>query len=243
MKNYIIDINGTVEQRWKPILDDFKDDIMKVYNNLSQANSGLLSSMASKLISVANFFGYVLYEQELTYISKQCNIPFGQLVMLQIMYELSACCTSAVFPVENVPVHFRTMDWPLLELKRMTITIDFQDKGKTKYSVVTWAGYIGALTAMKPGVCSVSLNYRVTGDGLMANIKNLAKSYWPSGYLIRSLMEKDLSCEQVIEGLCQCKLVAPCYLIVCGVENKQCVNIVRDREDFKVHKLEKDKIV
>ena len=243
MKKYIIDINSNAEDRWKPIISDYKVEISNVFNKLNQMNNGLLSSLASGLINIANKFGYVLYEDELNYISKECAIPFGQLVMLQIMYELSACCTSAVFPIDGIPVHFRTMDWPLSELKEMTIIIDFQDKGKTKYSTVTWAGYIGILTAIKPNVCSISLNYRSTGEGLVNNLLNLGKSYWPAGYLIRSVMDNDLNYSQIIDRLSNCKLVAPCYLIVCGIETEQCINIVRDRESASIHQIDNDKIV
>jgi len=243
VRNYIISLDVEPEKRWKPVIDDFRDEIKNVYEKLEKENGGLLSSIASGLITTASCFGYVLHDKELNYIAQECDIPFGKLVILQIMYELSACCTSTVFCVDGVPVHFRTMDWPLLDLKRLTITVEFQKQGKTIFRAVTWAGYVGAMTAIKKDVCSISLNYRSTQGSLLENIQNLYKSYWPAGYLIRHLMESDLTCQQVINSLSQSTLVAPCYFIICGTKKDNCAIIVRDRDAYESHPMINDQLI
>jgi hypothetical protein len=243
MKQYTIALNASPEEKWQTIIRDFKPEILDIYQKLDQTYSKFISGFFSQAIGLSSYLGCVLHDKEINYIAKACGIPFGKLVLLQIMYELSACCTSAVFPLDGELIHFRTMDWPLMELKKLTIQINFQKENKTQYSVITWAGYIGALTAMKPGLCSISLNYRQTTGSLFQNVKNLTKGYWPAGYLIRHVMEHNMNYAQILDHLTQSNLVAPCYIIVCGLESDQCVNIVRDRESFKVYKMHQDKIV
>jgi hypothetical protein len=243
MNHYSIQINASPAEKWGPILDDFEDQIKSVYRKLKSQNSGFLSNLGSKMISLSSYFGFVKYADEISYITERCGIPFGEGVLLQIMYELSAACTSAVFMVGDVPVHFRTMDWPLNELKKMTITIDFKDGEKTVYSVVTWAGYIGAFTAIKPGVCSISLNYREGNDSLSTNLANLIKSYWPAGYLIRDVMESGRSYHRIFKCLKSANLVAPCYFIICGINKDQCFNIVRDRQSAQVYMMDTNNCV
>lgn len=59
----------------------------------------------------------------------------------------------------------RTMDWESDFLTRMTVELDFQLGGKTVALATTWAGFVGVLTGMRPGAFSVSVNFRVKGDG------------------------------------------------------------------------------
>lgn len=242
MKHYIVSLDAKPEDRWREIITDNKNAVVAIYHKLQSTHGSWLAKVASNVIGLSSYFGYILHDKELTYISKECGIPFGQLVLLQIMYELSACCTSTVYMMDGIPVHFRTMDWPLLDLKKLTITIDFQSKGVTKYSAVTWAGYIGMMTAVKKGI-SISMNYRETQGSLWDNISNLAKSYWPSGYLIRYVMENDLDYDEVVKLLTTSKLVAPCYFIVGGSKSDQCIDIVRDRENFQIHKMNNDMLI
>lgn len=245
MKLYYVDLNADAKEKWREIIEDNLDAIKSIYKKLEAEYSGVLGTMASYMVSLASTFGYVLYTDEISYIAKKCDIPFGKVVLLQIMYELSASCTSVIYYDENIkaPVHFRTMDWALPDLKKMTIRVEFQRDKKTVYTAVTWAGYVGVLTAMKSGEFSVALNYRSTGGSIVDNLKNLVKSNWPGGYLIRYVMESKLSCTDVIATLCKSTLVAPCYFTICGSDVDTCTVIIRDRNKYTLNKMSNNRIV
>jgi hypothetical protein len=66
----------------------------------------------------------------------------------------------------------------------MTVELDFQRGGRTVFLGTTWAGYVGILTGVRPGAYSVSVNFRVVGDGVMTNLKKGLKSHWPIGFLV-----------------------------------------------------------
>src|ERR1700691_4212278 len=97
MRHYVIDLSVSPEERWVSIINDFENDIKFIFNILNRQFSSWKSSAISKLIGLSSYFGYVLHDKEINYISQRLNIPFGKVVLLQIMYELTACCTSAVF--------------------------------------------------------------------------------------------------------------------------------------------------
>jgi hypothetical protein len=65
----------------------------------------------------------------------------GKLVMLQLAYEAAAHCTSIVVPYQpagattSTPLHGRTMDWESDFLSRMTVDLDFQVGGRTRFMV------------------------------------------------------------------------------------------------------------
>lgn len=145
-------------------------------------------------------------------------MDLGRLVLLQHIYEASACCTSIVFDDADVPIHVRCMDWEMDVLKPLTIEIDCRKNGETVFLASTWAGYLGAFTGMRPGQWSCSLNFRVTSEGsFWKNLKSAMKGSWPSGFLIRHLLETETTYDGAVQSLSNTALVAPCYFTVCGI--------------------------
>jgi N-acylethanolamine-hydrolysing acid amidase len=98
------------------------------------------------------------------------------------------------------------MDWDLPQLRDLTIEVkffrnlnsfkklDFQKGGKTLFLASSWAGYVGVLTGVRPNSYSVSINFRRTEKGnLWQNIKQSLKGGWPTGFLVRVVLEEDNS--------------------------------------------------
>lgn len=238
MKTYTINLDLEPSAMWNEVITENLEDIKAVYNKMNSLYNKFIANIASSFISILSNHGYVKYEKELMSISNLTGIPFGKLVILQIMYELNACCTSAIYlQSDGKPVHLRTMDWDLPELKKLTVKLNFIKDNKLVFSGISWAGYIGVLTAMKPDTCSISLNFRRCGDGLLVNLKNLVLSKWPAGYLIRELMTNETEYTKIIDYLMTSSLVAPCYFVICGRNKDECYNIVRDRDDSTIYKL------
>ncbi len=242
-KQYIVHLDQ--DEMWKEIVHDHLDEIKDIYASLKKNNSTIQSVLhwvLSKSISLSSSLNCVKYDKEVANISKWTGIPFGDVVMLQIMYELSSLCTSFVFTDgDNQNVHVRSMDWPLKMLKDMTIQVEFQRNKKTVFHGITWAGYIGLFTAMKPGLCSLSLNYRPNNNGIFNILTSLAQGKWPSGYLIRDIMEKEVSIEKITKRLTDTHLVAPCYFVLCGI--KESCRIIRDMQSFQLVKSDKGVVI
>jgi hypothetical protein len=53
-------------------------------------------------MGVVNSLGVVFYQSELKSIAKRAKVPEGTLLLLQLVYEASAACTSIVFTDDQV---------------------------------------------------------------------------------------------------------------------------------------------
>jgi hypothetical protein len=137
---------------------------------------------------------------------------------------------------ETVPLHGRTMDWELDILRDLTIEVDFRRDNSTVFLATTWVGYIGVLTGMRMNTFSVSVNYRVIGDGFWTNIKKAISSAWPVGFLVREVLDTDsdaaTDCNtfgKAVQALSSSRLVSPCYFTVVGARPNQGAIITRSR--------------
>ncbi len=249
--SFRIDLETPPEERWLPIIRIYKYKIKSAHDSLFLAFANFKSiQLFSKIISLSSYFGFVLHKKELESISQICGISFGDLVIAQIIYELSASCTSLIYkdPVSNEIIHFRTMDWPLHKLADLTTNVDFYKNNKLIYSCVTWAGFVGIMTSVKPNVGSVALNFRNSPDqkqqDIWQNISNIAKGKWPASYLIRFAMENANNNYELIGILKHNSLVAPCYFIIGHPSNiQQSITIIRDRDAFYIHKYNNNRLI
>jgi N-acylethanolamine-hydrolysing acid amidase len=237
MKTYTISLDSKPYDRWTKVICDHKIQIIKIYEQLENLHSTVFANLLGHVINLGSYMDKIMYKEELQYISDETKIPFEKVVLLQLLYELSAACTSVIYCDGDVPIHIRTMDWPLDELKNMTIQVNFTRNNKIVYSGISWAGYVGLMTAMKPNICSISLNYRQCDGSILSNIKNLIGLKWPSGYLIRDALENSNDYDTIHTRLINTHLIAPSYFIICGISKEQCFTIVRDRDSYKEYPL------
>ena len=176
--------------------------------------------------------GRTCYPEEMKAIADRSNMDLGRLVLLQHIYEASACCTSIVLEGDTCPIHIRTMDWGMNILKPLTIEIDCRRNDQTVFIATTWAGFLGVFTGMRPGEWSCSLNFRLTRQGsFWTNIKSAMKGAMPSGFLIRRLLETEPSFDSAMEALASTPLIAPCYFSICGAQPGQGALITRNALD------------
>lgn len=191
-------------------------------------HTGTILSWASWLYS-----NKVFYIDELRAISTKSGIVLEKLIILQLCYELFACCTSILINENDKIIHYRTMDWEMPELKDLTIDVDFIKNGKHIFSATTWAGYIGVMTGIRFGVCTVALNYRrSSSDGsILTNFNKSISGSWPVGFLIRHLLETEDNYDNIKMYLSNSALISPCYLTLGGVKAGEGVIISRTRDN------------
>lgn len=228
VSRYTVYLDKPASTRWNRVVDDHKPYIQQAVKEIDAMFAGVTKTVASYVLEYASQFGYVLYNDELEAIAERAEVKLGDLIMLQLAYEMFACCTCAVFNINDQPIHVRTMDWDMPVLKKLTVEIEFKNENKTVFLATTWAGYVGVLTGMIPGICSVALNYRKTGDDYFSNFMRAIRGKWPASFLIRKVLETCDDYNIIIQNLSNSQLIAPCYLIICGL--KHCKVITRDRD-------------
>ena len=133
-------------------------------------------------------------------------------------------------------IHSRNLDfglWPDFDLKHgqvweltavmrpLVVNVDFQRGGKTLFKSTTFAGFIGAHTAMKPGAFSLSIDTRFDNNVDLGLIKWVEEKKWDHDLevtmLTRSIFQDMDSYWDALEKLKSTKVIGPAYIIFSGI--------------------------
>lgn len=221
VKEYIIDLDLPQAERWRHILDDhkhlFPELETEIGNIISMFGYNNIYSMCLNT-GIYLFSSKVLYYDELKSISDAVGLSLDKILIMQLLYELSAACTTIVHKVEGQMTMLRTLDWDMSFLKKITIDVEFRRAGQKLFKATTWVGYVGILTAMNNDY-SVAINYRrtkeVTLSAIGANLMSIITMKWPIGYRIRTVLESGLNLRDSLECFRGSLLVSPTYITVC----------------------------
>lgn len=239
MKYYNFNLDKAPSERWVEIFEQ-NESLIK---DLKKHIQSLLKAYSSSILLLKPFFNSfdkskIMYYEEITYIAKRIGLSKMECVLMQLMYESSAACTTAVIKINKKEFFLRTMDWPQDFMKDITIGLNIIKNSKVIAKATSWIGYVGLLTASKidPNY-TISINYRRTKDITLQSLtENLIRAYqmrWPIGHLIRSIMEEDYSVSTAKSMLEEFQLISPCYFIL-YVPGKKSYVITRD-PDKAVH--------
>ena len=257
---YTVNLDEPADTRWARVIEDYADKVVVVNDFIEETiKSGdsfmvkLGASVVETVMSFANQTKFVFYHDELKAIASGTKMPLGRVVMMQLVYEASALCTSIAVPAhvaqttnpeggvassvsgEGTMAHIRTMDWEMEFLRSLTIEVEFIKDGNPLHTITTWAGYVGVLTGLahRPALVdnfSISVNFRSKGSGsLWTNIKQAITRGWPIGFLVRETLEKASSYDQAVQWLRNSELIAPCYFTVASARPYTGCLITRDR--------------
>ncbi|KAI2640950.1 beta subunit of N-acylethanolamine-hydrolyzing acid amidase-domain-containing protein [Xylaria nigripes] len=189
--------------------------------------------------------------EEIKGIAAASGVPLYLLVALNNLLDCLLGCTSGAMPVSFARetddaeqprlVHFRTLDWGMDGLRDLLVVLEFVDSSsgtptKVIARSITYAGFVGALTAVRPGL-SISLNQRIIHDCPTRQLRRhqllvLLGKRKSIGSIVRSLILRDPQFpekpDDVADGQTSrlakqavgLALIpsAPCYLILCDGE-------------------------
>lgn len=226
---YDFNLNQSPSKRWDKIFNDnqYKIDVAKVEIKKILASIGYntIGKITKPIIYSFKFLNKLYYVDEIAYIAERMEMSFDEILILQLIYECSSACTSAVLNIGGNDLFFRTMDWPMEFLKNITIKLNIKKNGISIAQGITWIGYVGLLTVMTTAsdysgsnMFGISINYRATKDITLGSIvKNAFRTFnmkWPIGYLVRDIIEKNMGKTRAIKTLSEAVLISPCYITV-----------------------------
>ena len=255
-KKFIINLDLPPSDRWTEVTRAHKTDLESL---LKQMKMGVPQMLTDAVLEISqNMEKYVPYpySEEIVGIANNLdNTSVADLLLANLYYELTAylhysesqvgvgpvsrgrgykmACTSIVAEAVNETImHGRNLDYSLVKfLDSTTITVEFQKGGNTSYTGTTFAGYIGLLTGQKPYKYTVSLDQRNQGQLWM----NIVEA-WMNGlgavvsfHIRDALSRDDLSFNDAVAFMTDKALIAPCYIIMGGMESGEGVVITRDR--------------
>lgn len=239
-----INLDLPEDRRWDIIFINYKSKLEEIKSNLVNLIDTYIKKywiVIKPLIKVYKLSKKIMYEKELEYFADKLNINFEYILLLQLIYETTSCCTSIVSKSNNKYSMFRTMDWPMDFLKNITIDLKFTKNNKVIFYATSWVGYVGILTAMIPNTCCISVNYRRTSDmsfcNLIKNVYNTLKLRYPIGYLVRDICETTTDINLIKNKLCNSHLISPCYFTIC-YDDKYPEIITRDISSYTLYSHE-----
>lgn len=237
MKRYTFDLDADGSDRWVNILNDFipmRSEIRNFIRSLFvEYDIGL--SVLSLLADNMKKNNKILYVKEIEYIANYFEVSFIEILLLQLIYETSAACSVGMLKINNKDFYFRTLDWRMGFLRNITIFLDIVKNGETIGTAVTWVGYIGFATCNVKNQYNVALNYRLTKPmnltTLCENIYKTINLQWPITYLIRAILENELSYDDAISNFTNNILISPCYISIYSKIHKSVI-ITRDPDSL-----------
>ncbi|XP_046854158.1 acid ceramidase-like isoform X2 [Xenia sp. Carnegie-2017] len=246
-----INLDLKPEDRWKEISLNMKVELLALLHEIKNFTNFILNGKLFNYIDKdLPFIADTLpdpYGNEIKGIAKATGIPLGEIVLYNIFYEVFTVCTSIVAQTPGGKLfHARNLDfglllgwdvanntWSLPEVLRPLIrNFYFQRSGKTAYVVTGFTGFVGAISGMKPGVLSLTMNERFNVDGgfvgILEWIIGFRGAKWTT-FLARDVLESSISFEMAYNALSNKKILAPCYYILGGNSTGQGAVITRDR--------------
>lgn len=232
VKSYNIDLDTAPEYRWNEVVDDFAEYFPELRSIIKAYIPAELLPLVDVLGDAINTFIPEPYATEILGIGQRSGISVGEVLILNILYDISAACTSIVAEDEEGHIyHGRNLDYqftPLLQ--NITLIANFQKGGKTIYTGTTYAAYVGLLTGQRPHQFSISLDQRSAGEMWM-NIATalLFRNASIVSFVIRNTLENEKSFKDAYDVLTKTIFIAPSYLIMAGAKSGEGVVITRNR--------------
>jgi len=241
LKTYVINLDLPPRQRWKEVcsVPEFVDGVQYLYKTLMTLIKGTVLEMVGD--TLLYFFPYE-YAEEIKGCAEALGIPSGFLALANLGYEVTDDCTSIVAQGPNGKIfHARNLDFGeglgfTATLKQVAFISDFRQGGKTVFTGTSFAGYVGALSAMRPGAFSITIDTRFYPEGayeifyeIIAAI--VEKNANLVAFLSRDCVQYKTSYADALKTLSSANLIADVYYIIAGTKQNEGAVISRNREN------------
>ncbi|XP_071495134.1 acid ceramidase-like [Diadema antillarum] len=248
---FVLNLDLEPEDRWtelvKPKAREIDTAIQDIIDIL-----GLVVNVSEASGIIDEVFGLVEhtlkepYGREMQGIADATGISIGRIVFLNLFYEVESFCTAIVAEDKGGNIyHARNMDPGILlgwDIKNKTwsvkeavmgliANVEYQRGGVTVARGVHYAGYVGMLTGMKPGVISMNMNARhlYGQSGFMNFIRWIfgkRSGHW-TGFVLREAVVMATDFNRTVQFLTSVELLVSSYIIVGGTRPGEGVIISR----------------
>jgi len=246
---FTVDLDLPAEQRWIEVgtkmSQKMQNDINVLMNTWRWVPGGFMDLL---LRNVANLSKHMdpTFVGEMQGLADASGLTLGDIVFFNVIYELSAACTSIVAQdKDGYVIHGRnagfgpyggvdmnSLTWAMTEtMKHDVIDVTYIKNGETVFKSTTFSGYIGSLTASKPGAFSMSSNARYKSDW-SGVVDWIMGDY--SGQLLapftRDVFEKCDDYECAYDAFSHTRLAKPVFFIIANGAAPEGAIITRGRE-------------
>jgi len=230
LPTYVINLDLPPRQRWKEICS-----VPKFVNNtqyLYQTVMGLIKGTVMEIIGETLLYFYPYeYAEEIKGCAEALKIPEGFIALANLGYEVTDDCTSIVAQTPDGKIlHARNLDFGeglgfTATLKEIAFIADFRRGGKTVFYATSFAGYVGALSSMRPGAFSITIDTRFYPEGIYEIFYEIIAAITLNNanlvaFLTRDVVQNLDNYNDAIKALSTSNLIADVYYIVAGTKKK-----------------------
>ncbi|CAF0760601.1 unnamed protein product [Brachionus calyciflorus] len=252
---YVVNLDLPPSQRWVEISKIYQKPLAALVTYIKEFALEFSPKLQKIIDLIDNKLGKLAdslpapYGEEIKGIANATNIELGELVLYNIFYEVFTLCTSIVGEDSKGNMyHARNLDfglflgwdvqndtWMVSQLLRpLIINVNYTKGGQLQYKTVTFVGFVGVITGIKPNSFSISINERFGANGgyigLFEWFLNINRNQAWTTFLARDVFENDnMDFDGVIKTLTNTPIIAPVYYIVAGPEKLQGAVVTRDR--------------
>ncbi|XP_045196945.2 N-acylethanolamine-hydrolyzing acid amidase-like [Mercenaria mercenaria] len=231
-KKYVVNLDIAPEKRWNQVAMDHAEVIKDVHTIVTSVIPDVLFPYIERIAAYIDYYLQNPYAGEMRGFATALNISVGDVVMMNLVYDVSAFCTSIISQDASGQIwHSRNFDYNFTDiLRNITIAVDFQSGGETEYSIITFAGYVGAPTGQRPNVFTVTVDERDKGSiiwNLVIGI--LDKQVSPVSFLVRDALAYDRNFSAAMDRLSYTTTAANAYFIMGGAKQGEGAVITKGR--------------
>ncbi len=219
---HIVNLDLPPKERWA-FLVDYKDELdalLQCYLNDFEGADFIFESIGAYKNTVIS----KEYIEETEFISSISKFSADQVLVANLYYDILKFylgCTAFALETNDTVLHSRNLDWWTDNnlLSSQSKIFDFQRKGRTVFKTIGWVGFIGALSGIKAGKFSVTLNAVFSKDS--------AEIAVPISFLLRDVLNSAESYQEAKEILEKTTIASDCLLLLSGMTSNEMVVIER----------------
>ena len=216
IKEHIVNLDLPAEHRWDFLSDyhDEIDDLLECYLNDFEGAELIFESidMYKELVIPQD------YIKEASSIAAISKFSENEVFIANLYYDVLKFyfgCTAFAVTNESTVLHARNLDWHTENnlLSEHTRIFNYQRGGRTIFKTVGWVGFIGALSGIKPGSFSVTLNAVLSNDS--------PEIAYPISFLLRDVLDVCSNYEQALQKLQETTIASDCLLLLSGISSNE----------------------
>ena len=221
--DYIIDLDLAPRERWQFLSAHITemDELLSCYlRDFEGVESLLLDGMMAYKKNVLPEH----YLEEIACVASFSRFSEDQVLLANLYYDILKLyfgCTAFAVNSGETTFHCRNLDWHTENnvLSRHSMIFDFRQDGKTVFKTVGWPGFVGALSGIKPGKFSLTLNAVLSHD--------TPEVAFPISFLLRDVLASANSYAEARTILEQTPIASDCLLLLSGIGAQDRVVIER----------------
>jgi acid ceramidase len=243
----VVNLDAPPQERWAQVIKPRVDEVnalvsmfLKTLGKIvgEKLLNATIANLEEKLPEYHKKFP-TDFGDEMSGIAKLLDTKEAYVFVYNMAYSLFGACTSIITETpEGEIYHGRNLDfglwpkfdlqheelWELTELLRpLTVNVDFQSGGKTLFKTTQYAGFIGVLTAVRPGAFALSIDTRFDDGDDVNLIRWIRDKRFDEDLevtmLMRKVMTEQLDYERALAVLQDTKVIGPAYIIISGTKS------------------------